>query len=396
MGETMLRLAVLGWLSWVARGGLIRERCFAFCGKASTGGGLASYLYHLNAVAIYAARRHDARLLVTEVSPSSRKHRTGSAFRDVLGPPEWRCTSPVRPPAGAAGGRTGGRGRRGRGRTSARPGGRRASEAEATAVRGGTCGSEVKAWLSGASRDAPVLSLAGRWAQVFDQRPRGCDEVVEIGDGCGSSTNFSSTRDFFRENYRRGARAGAARRRGAGRDGLATVAIHYRLGDTTVASETKHGEKRTTPAEAAQIAAILKAAVDRAGNVTLEVRIISDSRGHPEVAALAADLALSPKVTVLPLDARASESETARGDFDALVDADVVACAHSGFCRVAALLSDGAVLASDQATGHRLVPLAALPNAVSYNDATTDAAHLGARLADQLRRALDRRRAATS
>ena len=123
----------------------------------------------------------------------------------------------------------------------------------------------------------------------------------------------------------------------------------------------------------------------------LEVRIISDSRGHPEVAALKKDLARSPKVTVLPLARKAAESETARGDFDALVDVDVLACAHSGFCRVAALLSDGAVLASDQATGHRLVNLAALPNVVSFND-TSDAARLGARLADQLRRVLERRR----
>ena len=122
----------------------------------------------------------------------------------------------------------------------------------------------------------------------------------------------------------------------------------------------------------------------------LEVRIISDSRGHPEVAALKKDLARSPKVTVLPLARKAAESETARGDFDALVDADVLACAHSGFCRVAALLSDGAVLASDQATGHRLVDLAALPNVVSFNDTTTDATYLGARLADALRRARER------
>ena len=45
--------------------------------------------------------------------------------------------------------------------------------------------------------------------------------VVELVDGCGSSANFSATRDFFRGHYRRGAPAPFR-----GRGGETTVAIH--------------------------------------------------------------------------------------------------------------------------------------------------------------------------
>ena len=144
-------------------------------------------------------------------------------------------------------------------------------------------------------------------------------------------------------------------------------AIHYRLGDTDSPSN-KHAEKRTSAREAAQIAAILAEAAALGGR-RFRVRVVSDSRGHAEVARLVADLARFAAVE--PVDAAAGEEATARADFDALATADLVVCGHSGFCRVAALLTDRAVLATSQATGHRLVPLAHLPNVASFDDASS-------------------------
>ena len=152
-----------------------------------------------------------------------------------------------------------------------------------------------------------------------------------------------------------------------GRAGETTVAIHYRLGDTDRAA-TRHAEKRTSAREAAQIAAILAEAAALGGR-RFRVRVVSDSRGHAEVAQLVA--ALARFAAVEPVDAAAGEEATARADFDALATADLVVCGHSGFCRVAALLTDRAVLATSQATGHRLVPLAHLPNVASFDDASS-------------------------
>ena len=316
-------------------------RCFTYCGEASRGGGLASFFYFLNAAKLI-ADDEGARFLVPEVVPLSGRHGHGKdkRFGDVLGAPEWAC------------------GRR-RGQRWPSPGGRRA--AAATPARDGFCAGEVKAWLAGAA-PAPPVRVAGRATPAAGAGDGKCREVVELWDGCGSSTNFSATRDFFRGHYRRGAPAPFR-----GTAGETTVAIHYRLGDTDRAA-TRHAEKRTSAREAAQIAAILAEAAALGGR-RFRVRVVSDSRGHAEVAQLVA--ALARFAAVEPVDAAAGEEATARADFDALATADLVVCGHSGFCRVAALLTDRAVLATSQATGHRLVPLAHLPNVASFDDASS-------------------------
>ena len=48
-------------------------RCFTYCGKASHGGGLASFFYFLNAAKLI-ADHEGARFLVPEVVPLSRRH----------------------------------------------------------------------------------------------------------------------------------------------------------------------------------------------------------------------------------------------------------------------------------------------------------------------------------
>ena len=67
-------------------------RCFTYCGKASHGGGLASFFYFLNTAKLI-ADDEGARFLVPEVVPLSGRHGHGKdkRFGDVLGAPEWAC-----------------------------------------------------------------------------------------------------------------------------------------------------------------------------------------------------------------------------------------------------------------------------------------------------------------